>query len=253
MHLTLALLTLLVATTSYGDNHATNLSLGAGMLASPRYEGSGAIKVLPIPLINASYAIDDAQTVSWKGLGATYTNQLVPTFALGLQATYTMGRDTDDDYELLGLAEIDDTLTVGPHISYTLNRFLSLNASLATDITGNGHDGTTAEAYLGHRTILTNGAMLASRIGATYASDNYMANTFSVPASTARADRPRYAAKAGLHSLNIGTSLVTPLHGNWSLLANMGADYLLGDAADSPLVEQNLQPKLLLGLSYKFY
>ena len=53
--------------------------------------------------------------------------------------------------------------------------------------------------------------------------------------------------------MNVGGNLVYPLAGNWAVLANVGADYLVGDAADSPLTETPLQPRVLVGVGYKFY
>ena len=35
-------------------------------------------------------------------------------------------------------------------------------------------------------------------------------------------------------------------------MGGVGADYLMGDAADSPLVKEELQPKVMLGIAYSF-
>ena len=40
--------------------------------------------------------------------------------------------------------------------------------------------------------------------------------------------------------------------GNWLLRGAAGVGVLTGDAADSPVVEEKVQPKLSLALGYRF-
>jgi outer membrane scaffolding protein for murein synthesis (MipA/OmpV family) len=254
MHTFLTCLAFAFLTTSViAEMQPDTLSVGAGIMVKPRYAGSSGVKIVPIPMLNASYSLAESQRLYWQGLEAGYAYQATENFEIGLAAGIDMGRDTQDDDKLYGLAEVDKTLELGPVLTYKWNENWKLQAQTKTDITGNGHNGSVARAKVGYSTMLGRGFILGANAGVTMASADYMESYFDVPASAARADRPSYDANAGLHSLNLGANMVYPVAGKWSVLANVGADYLVGDAADSPLVQQNLQPRVLVGLSYRFF
>jgi outer membrane scaffolding protein for murein synthesis (MipA/OmpV family) len=94
--------------------------------------------------------------------------------------------------------------------------------------------------------------VLEANLGATYGSKKLNNTYFGVPSGAARADRPAYLPGAGWQSVNAGVAATYALTERWSLRGGLSADYLLGDVADSPLVEESFQPTVMLGALYRF-
>jgi outer membrane scaffolding protein for murein synthesis (MipA/OmpV family) len=63
---------------------------------------------------------------------------------------------------------------------------------------------------------------------------------------------PGFEAESGFKDVHVEVGLKADLDAHWSTLASVRYSRLLGDAADSPIVEDEDQWQGLLGLSYKF-
>ena len=96
---------------------------------------------------------------------------------------------------------------------------------------------------------------LTATVGASYADQDYMDAYFSVtPAQSAvsSAGLPAYDADAGIKDVFFGVTTDVPLTRDWSLKLSGRYSRLVGDAADSPVVENENQFYGGLGLTYSF-
>ncbi|MFZ2619831.1 MAG: MipA/OmpV family protein [Alphaproteobacteria bacterium] len=227
------------------------LMVGAGVLAKPLYAGSSAMEVQPLPVVLYRETFAQKHTLSLMGPTAAYDYAIDRTVSVGLQATYRSGRDASDAAELSGMADVDGTVEMGPTVTYQLTPKVAATAKILADV-ADAHGGYTAHIGLQGRERVGEKLSLTGNVGLTYASDDFQQAYFSVPAVQARADRPAYQADGGLHSVNVSGQATYQLHGNWHLFGMAGADVLVGDAADSPLTEQALQPRAFAGVAYKF-
>ncbi len=116
-----------------------------------------------------------------------------------------------------------------------------------------GHDGIVADltaTYLGR---FTDRLSHTAGLGLTYGDDEFMGTYFGIDAErSARSGRARYEAGAGLKDAGLFASLGYAVTDAIDMFALASYRRLLGDAADSPVVEEVDRVVLGLGASYKF-
>ncbi|WP_181150099.1 MipA/OmpV family protein [Ensifer aridi] len=224
-----------------------DVMVGAGAIYAPKFEGSDEFELVPIPMISATFG--DRVTIDPGGLAVDVLES--NGFKLTVKGGYDMGggRDEDDSPHLKGLGDIDAGAVVGTQISYELGP-MELYASV--DKTIGGSDGLLGEvgANVSHhydRFILSAGA------SATFADDNHMESYFGVTAAqSARSGLRQYDAGAGLKRVDLEASVTYMATENWLVRGQAGVGFLTGDAKDSPIVQDDVQPSAMLVVGYKF-
>ncbi len=104
-----------------------------------------------------------------------------------------------------------------------------------------------------HTARLNAQTKLTASIGTAYASDDYMTSFFGVTAAqSAASGLARYTPDAGFKDVSAGLTAAIDLSDRWTLLLTGRYTHLIGDAADSPVVESESQFFGGLGLAYKF-
>ncbi|WP_159716148.1 MipA/OmpV family protein, partial [Geminicoccus flavidas] len=160
-------------------------------------------------------------------------------------------RDEDDSDHLEGLGDVDWGLDLTARASYEVGPG-ALYASVTRTL--GGSDGLTGEfgAVLS-RTSLTDTITMTVGTSATWADSNYMDSYFGVtPSQAARSGLAVYDAEAGFKRIDVDLGVTWRFAENWTLTGQAGLGYLLGDAADSPIVKEELQPSLTLLVTYGF-
>jgi outer membrane protein len=224
-----------------------NLFIAAGAMYAPKYEGSDEFELVPIPMI--SVTLGDRLTIDPGGLSLDVLDS--NGFKLSVKGGYDMngGRDEDDSSHLRGLGDIDAGFAVGTQLSYALG---PMEFYASVDKTFGGSDGLQGEvgANVSHhidRFILSAGA------SATFADDNYMETYFGVTATqSARSGLPQYEASAGLKRFDIEASVTYMVSENWLIRGQAAAGFLSGDAKDSPIVQDYVQPSGMIFVGYRF-
>jgi outer membrane scaffolding protein for murein synthesis (MipA/OmpV family) len=183
-------------------------------------------------------------------LGPELTVNLVNdrNWRLGPVVRYRFGRDDDvDDKVVKEMREIDDTTEVGVFIGYRAQ--LSANplhqVSFAADVltdTGDTHEGTTASARVNYFHPFSERLIGNIGVGIAYGSDDFTQTYFGVTGSDVAlypslGGRP-YEASGGLTGVRIPFGVTTPLSPQWMLSAGGRYERLLGDAEDSPIVDE---------------
>ena len=222
------------------------LIIGAGASYEPEYEGGDEFEVSPIPVVVFTYG----EWLEIDPTGVTVTALEHEGFALAAKVGYEVGRDEDDADRLDGLGDIDFAATVGAKASYTWKGF-EIYAELDQTIDGSesliGTVGAEFQAPVTERLILGAG------VEAVFANDKHMEAYFGVNAAqSARSGLREYEAEAGLKRVNVSASATYMLTENWLIRGEAGIGFLTGDAADSPVVEEELQPSTSLFVGYKF-
>lgn len=242
----------LLASTATGafaqDREASGwrLSVGAGAIVSPTYEGDDEVRLSIVPDIRLAYGNRFFASVQ-EGIG--YRVVATPHLQMGPIARVKFGREEsgegtfavggDDSEDLRGLGDVDTSLELGGFMYYTRGPIaLEIEARQATS----GHEGFVADLSLRWRSEMNlAGAPLRFGFGPSVrvVDDTYVNTYFGVDADqSAASGLSEYDADGGLYSYGVSANaLWRPSEtARWTIGAFASLDRLAGDAGDSPLV-----------------
>jgi outer membrane protein len=236
----------------------SGFKLGGILVIQPKYEGSNEYEALGFPYILPIFAGGGGSgffsRFEAKGIDDVRFKLLERDgFVAGPLGGYSFGREDNDGDLLRGLGDIDGGIVLGGFVGYHLGPvFFDVSYHhFFDDSSGNQiRFGAEIERPLNERVTFTGG------IGATYADGNYMQDYFGITTGQAISSpnfSSAYDADAGFKDVNITLGLKAELDERWTARASVRYSHLLGDAADSPIVESEDQFTGLIGLSYKFY
>ena len=246
------------------------LTLGGGVTVQPTYEGSSEYRVAPFPIIAPSFGQSDGpRRFEFRALDDIRLHLVrFGGFSAGPIAGYRFGRDEDDANRLAGLGDVDGGLVVGGFVAYDLydagEDRAGLSLGVSTQVTGDPFDanlfpalgrdyGTTADLSAHYATAVSDRLIMDARAGLVWADGDYMDTHFGVsPVQSAAslAGLGVYDPDAGVKNLYLKVGARYALTDNWSVRAGVGYSHLVGDAADSPVVENESQFFGSLGAAY---
>ncbi|KXG84149.1 MipA/OmpV family protein [Agrobacterium bohemicum] len=223
-----------------------SLVIGGGGMYRPEYEGSEKLQINPVPVVLFTYG--EWLKIDPSGISVRAFER--DGFSLSGKVGYEMGRDEDDADRLNGLGDIDLAATIGARAAYVWNG-IELYAEL--DQTMGGSESLVATFGAEYSVPVTERLILGTGTEAIFANKNHMQAYFGVNAAqSAASGLSEYEAKAGLKRVNVKASATYLLTKNWLVRGEAGLGILTGDAADSPVVEEKLQPSASLFVGYKF-
>ncbi len=253
----------------FGEQDKTgnwDVFVGAGVAIAPEFEGSDEYETTFVPGFQAVWR--DRVLITPEGLGAFVIRQdsLRVSAAIG----YGGGRKEDDSVYLRGLGNIEDGAVLSLGAQYDLGRRLTATADVRTFL--DGSKGTVISVGLQTQVPfgVVRGALLptgapydevADRQGLAFiggisldwADDNYNQSFFGVDAMQSSASGyQQYDAKGGLKSVKVEVGFTQPMGKNWGLTGIAAYSKLLGDAADSPIVQDTDSLSATLAIGYKF-
>lgn len=227
-------------------------SVGAMAIVLPKYEGSSDYRVVGVPFIAPWFG----STESWVDVQGADDVRLrlfrYGGFEAGPLAGWRFGRDEEDGPLLAGLGDVDGGLVVGGYMAYRLG-MLKPFLSYHHQVTGNATSGVLrmgSEATI----QLARGVEFVGTVGASYADDDYMQAYFAVtPAQVlaSKAGLAAYDVDAGFKDIFVGGTAKFQLSELWTLRVSARYARLIGDAADSPLVENENQWTAGIGVTYR--
>jgi outer membrane scaffolding protein for murein synthesis (MipA/OmpV family) len=220
------------------------LSIGLSGRLGPDYEGSNDYEFDVGPILSGSWR----NTIFFKGktLGANLIRG--ENIKAGPILSWTSGRDENDNDKLEGLGDVDDSIEAGGFVSYRKEPW-RLKGEIRQDI-NSGHDGALVE-LIGGYTLPFETLPVVVELGTTLASDNYMESFFGVDAQqSADSGLKRYDADAGIKDVKIRMNFGYSITNRWRIGSILEYKRLVGDAADSPIVDDKNQFTAGVGLSY---
>lgn len=234
-----------------GDDWSS-IQIGGVVIVTPKYEGSSDYRVIGAPIVAPAF-MNSNGAFQFKGIDDIRLRVFQHGgFEAGPLAGWRFGRDEEDGSRLRGLGDVDGGLVVGGYMAYQigiLKPFLSYHHQVTGDDGGGVlRFGSEAKFDLGR------GAELIGTVGASYADANYMDAYFSVTpaqAAVSAAGLQAFDADAGIKDVFFGLAATMPLSELWTLRLNAKYTRLVGDAADSSVVESENQFTGGLGLTYR--
>jgi len=229
-----------------------NAALGLGIGMVPDYEGSEDYKA--VPLLYGRYGYGEGSYVMLKGNQLKW-NLFNDRIEFGPLLQYRMERDDVDNDQVDDMKDIDAAVEAGFFLTGRSGPY-SATLEFASDIsdTYNGYLITIGGDYQHHFSEVFK---MTFGISTTYASGNYMETYFAVDAGNrGTSTLPDYSADDNeFKDVGFDMSADYRFNDRWSMVGNLGYKILLGDAADSPIVDdEGSKGQLFLGLMgvYRF-
>lgn len=226
------------------------VAIGAGMLFSPDYLGSKDWRVTPVvaPEVRAPF---DTVFLSFRdGLGGTLLRE--GPFSAGLVLRPRFGRDQDDNAALRGMGDIRLSGEAGAFVAYADREWL-LRGEVRQGF--GGHSGVMADARLDRVFRVHEKVIVSAGPRLTWGSRDFAETFFGVDSDQSQRSgyavfRPRDYWFAGLAAG--ATWLVSD---RWAAIAFAEVGSILGEAADSPLVDRGSATQGIVGLTvaYRFH
>jgi outer membrane protein len=211
---------------------ALRVSIGAGALLSPDYLGSDSHTLSPLLSPEIRWRQDTLFLSLRDGLGATLLRH--GNVAMGAVLRPRFGRDQDDNEALRGMGDIRPAGEGGVFLRYADARWRGL---LELRQGFGGHSGIVADARLDRVMRLRPDLILSAGPRLSWGNEDFAATYFGVEAEQARRSGYARFAPQDYWFAGAATSLTLLLDSRWSVTAFGEVGRILGDAADSPLVD----------------
>ncbi|MFQ6549862.1 MipA/OmpV family protein [Aestuariibius sp. 2305UL40-4] len=216
-----------VAQTDSVSGNGVTFSIGVGAESRPEYFGSDENEVEP----RLSFRMDELRLGTF-GSGGN------PENGLGFRGSVRLigERDSDEFDELDGLDDVDQTIELGLGLVYRQPGY-----EVFADVRRGfgGHESVVGE--VGADAIFTPSNQLEWRFGPRVfiGSDEYAETYFGVSEDEAAAsDFDAFDAEGGVLSAGLELGMTYQFNERWAVDGAVGYDRFLGDAADSPIVEE---------------
>lgn len=232
-------------------------SFGVGF--APDFEGSEDYDPIPILSVRAEF---ENFRVELNGLNGGVDVSPFKRWEFGPAFSFRFGRDDDVDNDVVAmLREIDEAFEIGFFVGYRLSPklldrdLIAVRVTFLHDVTS-VHEGflVAAGATYSFQAL----QMLRVGIGPTisFANEDYFDTFFSVDANNAaRSGLPTFDADGGLRDLGFNSTVTFFATRRWSVTWFLAYRRLVGDAADTPIVDFEGNPNQItsgLTASYKW-
>ncbi|MFO1038354.1 MAG: MipA/OmpV family protein [Geminicoccaceae bacterium] len=227
------------ATVDSGNAKKWSVGLGAGF--APDYEGSSDYQA--VPLWNVVVRDLYGPTTNIRLFGPQLLSNLIPSpnWRLGPMAQFVRDYDNVKNNDVQHLEDVSSSFLIGLvggydfHIDKT--QVLGFDAMWRADVAhGNGWLLSFGPRY---GAALSKEWQVTGSILATYASEDYMDNYFSVSAADERrTGLNQYGADASFKDVAFSLAVSYDITPNWTVSGIGQFKQMVGDAADSPVVDE---------------
>jgi len=219
--------------------------VGIGPAGNPDYEGSDEYHVVPFLAIDLRY----------RGFGVSLARSGVlidisPSRFIdaGPVVSYRPERDDVEDGAVDALPDVDDAVEVGGFLAMNLPGPLEGRDGFTLRFAGtkdvnDGHDGYLVTSSFRYSAPVAENWRLTGTVSSVYASDSYMDSYFSVsPFGAAASGLRTFEADDGFKDVGLTLSVSYKVFEHWGITAAGRYTRLLGDAAESPVVDDRGDP-----------
>jgi outer membrane scaffolding protein for murein synthesis (MipA/OmpV family) len=216
-----------------GEVDLPTWDLRVGLLGvfAPDYEGAADDDVSPVPYVRLSWK----ERIIFRGRSLEANLLAENGVRAGPLLVTRHGRDEDDNRALTGLGDVDRSFEAGAFVRWRHGPY-RLRANVLQDVSSE-HEGLIFAASAAIQFPFEQ-PWFVVEVDTEWADGDYLGALFGIDAvQSQRSGLPIYDADAGFK--HVGLTLVSrlPLNLRWSAILSLGYRRLLGDAADSPLVE----------------
>jgi outer membrane protein len=217
-----------------------DVTVGLGAEYEPVSPGIDETEVSPIPYVDIEYK-ERFFLKTQRGLGAYVLRSMEdPGYGMGVAVSYDQGRDESDaPKQLEGLGDIDASPEAIVFFEGEAGP-IELELELAQGLTSDGHNGFRAEFSAEVDAMVTERLFLGAGPFISYADEQYTESYYGITSKQAArsATYNQYDVSGGFESVGIEASGRYMVTRNWSVLGIAEYTQLMGDAKDSPIVDE---------------
>ncbi len=238
---------------------ATDYTVGLGVGFAPDYDGSDDYKGVPTWRFSANnlYHPDTNITLAGPALRSNFVAS--PHLRAGVSGLYVPKRDDVDDKAVDRMKSTDSSLLLGGIFGWDFLLQPAADLTAALDLrydvaNGNGYLITPRLTYSNR--LPDSRYSIGAELFSNWASDDYMSEYFGVSASdAARSGLNRDNPNAGFKDVGLALNVNYRITDHWSTTLLGSYTRLLGDAADSPIVDDRGNANQFFGgvtINYRF-
>ena len=217
---------------AFASDVKTSIGLGVGM--APDYEGSEDYEAVPLPYARVTWG-DNGHYLLLNGNNAR-VNLWSEKWQAGPLLQYRKERDSVDNNRVKQMKDIDSAMEAGAFIAYKSGPW-RLGLDAATDISDE-HDGYLLTLRGGYTCTHMDNLKVTTSLSTTFADDDYMETYFQVDSqNVGTSGLTLYNADSGFKDVGVSVVGDYSLNTNWSIMGIASYTRLVGDAEDSPVVD----------------
>jgi outer membrane protein len=231
------------------------IAVGPGII--PDYDGANSYRIIPFAVATVQRG---GFSFELRGLGGRA--DLIPNDRIAVGPAFNIRLPRHHDGSAVDLLDhIDTAVEAGGFVGARLGGNgqgqgrVSIDLTALADVSG-VHDGFVASLGIAYAAARAERFLLTLDAQATYGSAGYQRTYLGItPEESRRSGLAAYRPGASLHDVAAGATFGYQFNTRWGLLARVSYSYLVGDAADSPIVrEEGSRHQGLAGLalSYRF-
>jgi outer membrane scaffolding protein for murein synthesis (MipA/OmpV family) len=228
----------------------TQIAVGLGAGLAPDYEGSEDYEAVPIPYVNVRWS--NHMSINWLGNKAKVNLIPSPIWRGGVVGEYIPERDDVDNDQVDNLEDVDTSVMLGGFLGFQYGNWSADIEAMADAADGN--DGAIVRLNGGYRIPIDQTWSLSLGAFTTWADDDYMDAYFGIDtADSIRSGLSTFNADSGFK--DVGLNLVASYKPweHWGFMGLVSYKRLLGDAEDSPVVDDEGNANQFSGGVLVFY
>lgn len=225
--------------TAPADAAGWKFTVGGGAFVGPDYPGSDDYEVRAAPVLKVQ---KDKFYIKTDGPGVRANVIPHGRFELGPVLRYGGGRDDVEDAVVDRLPDVDDAFWVGAFAAFKVPGLFGERDALGFEVEAveatSGGNGAVVKLGVDYGQQVTQRLMLGVGLSSSYVDGDYADSYFSVSAAGAAASGlARYDAGAGIRDVTLSLNGRFAVTKSIGIGAVAGVSRMLGDAADSPVVD----------------
>lgn len=221
---------------SFGDlllPDGTQITIGIGPQLSPDYVGSDNYEVEP----NLAFFVRVGNFLTLENDGSSFNILGVRDFEFGPVLRFTGGRNDSSNPDLAGLGDITGSLDLGVFARVNVADHFTARLRYFAAVAGGGNGGVldlTLKKLLYQKDSLS----IAMAARTSWATENRAQKFFGISAEQAlNSGLPEFNTGSSLQDIRVSLGASWEFKKNWSLNGFTRYSRLLGDIADSPIVD----------------
>lgn len=224
------------------DGWGVGADVGLGASHAPDYLGSEDMDTSPWVIFRNIDVVRPGQSLTADGSADGLA--ILPSL------NYRGDREADDSDSLAGLDDIDASGEVGLRLKYSMGDAVGY---IAARRGFGGHEGVVGEFGAKYRFKPSERLTMWAGAEADFANEEFVDTYFGIsPAESITSGYVPYSPDGGIYAQSLSLEGRYALTDSLALLGEARYTKLTGDAADSPIVEDETQPSVRLGIVHRF-
>ncbi len=259
-------LLLILPSTSFAESNSVKRFIAVGPAVAPDFEGSEDYGIVPLVVGRVQRQEYYLEIQGTRARANFLPQNLISlndslTFQVGPTLGFRLGRDDVENERVDRLRDVDAAVELGGFVAlqaagvFRERDALTGRVEVVADAS-DAHDGHLVTLRGSYAVPVGRSWRIGFGVDSTYASDEYAETYFGIDTNNAaRSGLAVFDAGGGFKDVGLDLSLQYSVTERWGVMGFVRASRLLGDAADSPIVDDEGAANQFFGgiaVSYRF-